>query len=167
MFCGTDPHPAHFRAKKYKIQEHFLSKEDFTHIMKNLPEKVSEEDIECMFSCADQDQDGKISFSEFQVMINPPRSREVARPDIAELHSKTGPAGRSKSGVASGKEKKKPERRRSIAENPPVSSVPNSTEPKQQHNGTDTPQPEGSPLPLSLENIKLHDKMTSNLSLRK
>ena len=40
MLCGTEPHPAHFRAKKYRIQEHFLSKEDFTHIMKNLPEKV-------------------------------------------------------------------------------------------------------------------------------
>ena len=40
-------------------------------MMRNLPEKVSEEDIEEMFSYADQDRDGKLSYSEFQVMINP------------------------------------------------------------------------------------------------
>ena len=34
--------------------------------------QVSEEDIESMFSYADRDGDGKISYQEFQVMINPP-----------------------------------------------------------------------------------------------
>ena len=121
-----------------------------------------------MFSCADQDKDGKISFSEFQVMINPPRPREPTRPDITELHSKAGVAEQNNNGL-NGKETEKPERRRRIAvENAPVPSTVNrTTEPKQQHADKDTPRPEGSPLPLSLENIKLHDKMTSNLSLRK
>ena len=121
-----------------------------------------------MFSCADQDKDGKISFSEFQVMINPPRPREPTRPDIAELHSKAGASGKNNNEL-NGKETKKPDRRRRTAvENPPVpSTVTRTTEPKQQHTDKDTPRPEGSPLPLSLENIKLHEKMTSNLSLRK
>ena len=35
--------------------------------------KVSEDDIEEMFSFADKDKDGKISFMEFQLMINPPK----------------------------------------------------------------------------------------------
>ena len=80
MLCGTDPHPEHFRAKKYRIQEHFITRQDFAHIMRNLPEKVSEEDIEEMFSFADKDQDGKISYAEFQVMICP----QQPRPDTAK-----------------------------------------------------------------------------------
>ena len=87
-----------------------------------------------MFSYADQDKDGQISFSEFQVMINPPRPKETVRPDIVELHSKTGPAGRRNNGVSGG-EKKKPERRRTIVENGPVpSTVQRTKEPKQQDN---------------------------------
>ena len=60
-------------------------------MMTNLPEKVnqlqkyfgykvsknifqvSEDDIEEMFTFADKDKDGKISFMEFQMMINPPK----------------------------------------------------------------------------------------------
>ena len=37
MLCGTEPHPKDFKAKKYKLEKHSLSKEDFVHIMKNLP----------------------------------------------------------------------------------------------------------------------------------
>ena len=37
MLCGTEPHPKDFKAKKYKLEKHALSKEDFVHIMKNLP----------------------------------------------------------------------------------------------------------------------------------
>ena len=37
MLCGTEPHPKDFKAKKYKLDKHALSKEDFVHIMKNLP----------------------------------------------------------------------------------------------------------------------------------
>ena len=136
-----------------------------------------------MFSYADQDNDGQISYSEFQVMINPPRPRETTKPDIGELHSKTEAARKSynlngANGVNS-REKQKDERRRrrTIVEDPsgpPVhSAVTRTTEQQkqqqqqQQHDDNAGPPPEGSPLPLSLENIKLHEKMTSNLSLRK
>ena len=35
--------------------------------------KVSEDDIEEMFHFADKDQDGRISYGEFQVMVTPPK----------------------------------------------------------------------------------------------
>merc|ERR1712013_118289 len=72
MLCGTEPFPSKFKAKKYKLHDHFITKKNFFHIMSNLPEEVSEEDIELMFSYADKDGDDKISYQEFQVMINPP-----------------------------------------------------------------------------------------------
>ena len=40
MLCGTDPLPELYRAKKYKINDHFLTKKDFQHMMMNLPEEV-------------------------------------------------------------------------------------------------------------------------------
>ena len=58
--CGTEPFPTEFRAKKYKLEKHFLSKvnrfvvsqskyfspqEDFFFIMQNLPVHVPDEDI--------------------------------------------------------------------------------------------------------------------------
>ena len=68
MFCGTEPFPTDFKAKKYKLDKHHLSKEDFRHIMKNLPVPVEEEDIEEMFEFADKDGDGKLTYNEFQVI---------------------------------------------------------------------------------------------------
>ena len=47
---------------------------------------VSEEDIE-MFKYADKDCDGKISYSEFQVMINPPKLPPESR-NMRELSNK-------------------------------------------------------------------------------
>ena len=41
LLCGTDPLPELYRAKKYKINDHFLTKKDFQHMMMNLPEEVS------------------------------------------------------------------------------------------------------------------------------
>ena len=41
--------------------------EDFTHIMKNLPVPVEDEDIEEMFDFADKNKDGKLSYREFEV----------------------------------------------------------------------------------------------------
>ena len=35
--------------------------------------KVSEEEIEEMFTFADKDKDGKISYPEFQLMMSPPK----------------------------------------------------------------------------------------------
>ena len=68
MLCGTDPHPKDIRAKKYKVDKHFLTKEDFVHIMKNLPVPVDDEDIEEMFEFADKNKDGKLSYKEFKVL---------------------------------------------------------------------------------------------------
>lgn len=73
--CGTEPFPTDFRAKKYKVEKHFLTKvvkclvlhdpgvqEDFTQIMKNLPVPVEDVDIEEMFTFADRDGDGRLSY---------------------------------------------------------------------------------------------------------
>jgi len=73
ILCGTEPFPEKFKAKKYKLHDHFITKKSFFQMMTNLPEKVDEEDIEEMFSYADKDKDGKISYLEFQAMINPPK----------------------------------------------------------------------------------------------
>ena len=72
MLCGTDPLPELFRAKRYKIKQKFLTKSEFQFIMRNLPEEVSEADIEEMFAIADVDGDGKLSYKEFLTMIDPP-----------------------------------------------------------------------------------------------
>ena len=40
ILCGTEPLPELFKAKKYKINDNFLTKKDFQHMMMNLPEKV-------------------------------------------------------------------------------------------------------------------------------
>merc|ERR1719330_1778104 len=64
------------KQKKYKLHDHFIDKKNFHHMMTNLPEQVSEDDIEEMFKFADKDQDGKISFIEFQLMIKPQKPDE-------------------------------------------------------------------------------------------
>ena len=69
MMCGTDPYPKDYKAKKYKLEKHSLRKEDFVHLMKNLPVHVEEEDIEEMFAFADKNCDGKLSYSEFEVTM--------------------------------------------------------------------------------------------------
>ena len=91
--CGTEKFPEKFKAKKYKLHDHFIDKKNFHHMMTNLPEQViiklafcillslhccqvSEDDIEEMFKFADKDQDGKISFIEFQLMIKPQKPDE-------------------------------------------------------------------------------------------
>jgi hypothetical protein len=85
MLCGTEPYPTDIRAKKYKVDKHFLSKvqfitdkhinqfmleiqDDFVHIMKNLPVPVEDADIEEMFEYADKNKDGKLSYKEFKVI---------------------------------------------------------------------------------------------------
>ena len=88
MMCGTDPFPKDFKAKKYRqtitikkcrcvtdsvifrLEKHALSKEDFAFIMRNLPVPVAESEIDEMFEFADKNQDGKLSFAEFELMVN-------------------------------------------------------------------------------------------------
>ena len=62
MLCGTDPLPELYRAKRYKIQQKFITKTEFQFIMRNLPVEVDEDDIEDMFNTADTDGDGKIGY---------------------------------------------------------------------------------------------------------
>ena len=97
MMCGTDPFPKDFKAKKYRwggktdadvvvdhsrkdyqrcrdrvmlrLEKHALNKEDFAFIMRNLPVPVAESDIDEMFEFADKNQDGKLSFAEFEIMV--------------------------------------------------------------------------------------------------
>ena len=69
MMCGTEPYPKDFKAKKYKLDKHALSKEDFTFIMKNLPVPVPDLDIDEMFEFADKNHDGKLSYAEFEVVL--------------------------------------------------------------------------------------------------
>ncbi|XP_023338087.1 calmodulin-beta [Eurytemora carolleeae] len=84
MLCGTEPFPELFRAKKYKINDNFILKKDFRHMMLNLPVPVSEQDIEDMFNYADSDRDGRINYKEFQTMINPPKPPEPPKPSIKD-----------------------------------------------------------------------------------
>ena len=50
-----------------------------------LSSQVSAEDIEMMFDFADADGDGKISWSEFQIMINPPKPPQPPKPSLLDL----------------------------------------------------------------------------------
>ena len=67
VLCGTEPHPVRFRAKKYKVQEKSFDLVQFRLMMSHLPEHVSDAEIEEMFSFADKNNDGRISWDEFLV----------------------------------------------------------------------------------------------------
>ena len=47
--------------------------------------QVSADEVEEMFMYADQDCDGRISWKEFQTMINPPKPPEPPKPTLADL----------------------------------------------------------------------------------
>ena len=85
LLCGTDPFPTDFRAKKYKLHKHFITKEDFQQIMRSLPLPVSEADIEEMFSFADKDGDGQLSYEEFLTMIKPQQPPPLIKPSINSI----------------------------------------------------------------------------------
>ena len=53
-----------------RLEKHALNKEDFAFIMRNLPVPVAEAEIDEMFEFADKNQDGKLSFAEFELMVN-------------------------------------------------------------------------------------------------
>ena len=42
---------------------------DFVQIMRSLPVRVPDHDIEEMFAFADKDNDGKLSYAEFKVIL--------------------------------------------------------------------------------------------------
>ena len=57
--------------------------------MRNLPIQVSEDDIEEMFTAVDKNKDAKISYREFQKMINPPDIPQPARPHVSHIGLKS------------------------------------------------------------------------------
>jgi len=87
VLCGTDPYPQNFRAKRYRIQEKSFSKDEFCMVMRQLPVQVDETDITDMFDFADKDKDGRISYSEFLLMINPPKIAQPPKPRLRGSHS--------------------------------------------------------------------------------
>ena len=52
--------------------------------MSQLPEQVSEQEIEEMFQFADRDADGQISWEEFLLMITPVKLAEAERPKLVK-----------------------------------------------------------------------------------
>ena len=56
--------------------------------MRNLPVPVEDADIEEMFAYADKNNDGKLSYSEFEVMVNPPQPPVVPKPHISDIGMK-------------------------------------------------------------------------------
>lgn len=53
--------------------------------MKNLPVEVSDSDIDEMFSFADKNGDGKLSYKEFKLMIDPPLPPSTPKPHITDI----------------------------------------------------------------------------------
>ena len=70
VLCGSEPHPVRFRAKKYKVQEKSFTLAEFRQMMSHLPEHVTDAEIEEMFSFADRNKDGRISWEEFLVIVD-------------------------------------------------------------------------------------------------
>ena len=162
MLCGTDPFPEHYRAKKYRIHDHYLTREDFFHMMRNLPEKVHDDDIKEMFDFADANQDGKISYEEFQIMINPPKPVEMPRPNISEYRSKAQekkmqhPQVKIVTKVEEKKnEKPKTKEKKTFKE----SKKSFQKEIKKLHQSEE-------PQLLSTENIKIHNTITKNIPFK-
>ena len=84
IFCGTEPLPTnrcphsqqllhslhgslYRRAKKYKLSNNAISKQEFFMVMRSLPEHVDDAEIAEMFDFADKNGDGQLSYEEFEV----------------------------------------------------------------------------------------------------
>ena len=111
---------------------------------------MSEEDIEEMFTYADKDGDGKISYTEFQIMINPPKPPEPPRPTMADLAKKT----KLEDAKASKVKVKEPQ----------LTPVAKKLEPKSTPATPATIIPE--PQTLSVANILIHNAKTKDLPLK-
>ena len=83
--CGTEPFPKDFRARKYKLDKHSLSKADFMFLMGRLPVQVEEAELEEMFVTADTDQDGELEYAEFRRMVSPPLLQPGTKPHVSQL----------------------------------------------------------------------------------
>ena len=108
---------------------------------------MSEEDIEEMFSYADKDQDGKISYTEFKIMINPPKPPEPPRPTLADLARKTQAEESKESDKMNHKEAKTPIIEKSESKPSLVTTIPE-------------------PQTLSVANILIHNAKTKDTPLK-
>ena len=101
-----------------------------------------------MFTFADKDGDGKISYTEFQIMINPPKPPEPPKPTLADLVHKGNWGERKTNGNSKVKDnspqegKKSPDSVIVVGANPPE------------------------PQTLSIANIMIHNANTKNDSLK-
>ena len=118
-------------------------------MMKNLPEKVSEEEIEEMFAFADVNKDGKISYNEFQVMINPAKPVEKPKPNLKKIA-----ATKSVETVKVKKVESRPKQK---------SEALMKEDPRKSHCATPRlllPHESSEAQLLSSENLKIHDTLT-------
>jgi len=70
VLCGTEPLPTEFRARRYRVERHSISRAEFEFVMRSLPVPVTEQEIADMFECADRNKSGRLSYREFQLMVN-------------------------------------------------------------------------------------------------
>ena len=109
---------------------------------------MSEEDIEEMFAFADKDCDGKISYTEFQIMISPPKPPEAPRPTLADLARKT----------------KMEDEKESKTQKPVTPQATPSVEKAESKTSPATTIPE--PHTLSVANILIHNAKTKDSPLK-
>jgi calmodulin len=64
-------------APLYNINKEQLTYEQFRYVMTNLPDYVSEADCKKMYRHADKDDNGSISYKEFTLMCNVPKSEAI------------------------------------------------------------------------------------------
>ena len=103
-----------------------------------------------MFTYADKDGDGKISYTEFQIMINPPKPPEQPRPTLADLAKKTKMEDAQASKVK--------------VNEPKPTQIAKKLEPKSTPATPATIIPE--PQTLSVANILIHNAKTKDLPLK-
>ena len=74
---GSKDYPEGTVAPLYNINKEQLSYEQFKYVMTNLPNHVSEADCKKMYRHADKDDSGSISYKEFTLMCNVPKSEAI------------------------------------------------------------------------------------------
>ena len=101
---------------------------------------MSERDIEEMFNYADKDADGKISYSEFKIMINPAKQPQPPKPTRADFVQKT--------------QREAPK----VKDACPAQVSPNQT--------SNSVSSVAEPQTLSVANILLHNANTVNMTIK-
>ena len=99
-----------------------------------------------MFSYADKDGAGKTNYTEFKIMINPPKPPEQPRPTLADLARKTKMEERKET------DRMKPKEEQTITDKTESKTSP----------GTTIPEPQT----LSVANILIHNANTKDAPLK-